>query len=250
MKELSLQNQSIIDAYNKGYRITDSGKILNPKGIEISGTLNEKYKTFSFRFFDKSRSLKVHKLQAYQKYGNKIFETGIIVRHKNNNSYDNSKENILIGTYSENTLDIPLEKRIQNTTNSTKIRQKYSNELIIYIRYCYINKKYTQIELSRMFNIPKSGIHHIINNLYLFERIDSSNILNKKPDLEKFRNIDIEEILPEDIELHLNKSYLNNQYSDDFCLKLKNESQYKSRSELAIKYNISKGMIQYLATKF
>ena len=193
-------------------------------------------------------TINVHRIQAYKKFGDKIFKNDIVVRHKDNNSFNNFEDNILIGSQLDNILDIPIEKRIQNTKNSTKVKQKYSNELIIFIRHKYINGT-KQFELSKMFNIPKSGIHHIINNLYLFERINSKNILNKKPNLEEFKYLELEEILPENIDEHLNKQYSNNLYSNEFCNELKEKNIDKSHTELSLEYNISKGMIQYLINK-
>ena len=64
--------------------------------------------------------IQVHKLQAYQKFGNKVFEKGIQVRHLDNNSLNNSWNNIDIGTQSQNMMDIPKEKRIQKARNNIK----------------------------------------------------------------------------------------------------------------------------------
>lgn len=41
----------------------------------------------------------IHRLQAYQKFGDKIYEDGIVVRYLNGDRYDNSYDNIGIGTY-------------------------------------------------------------------------------------------------------------------------------------------------------
>lgn len=204
--KLSISDNGILAAYAKGYHVDKEGNILNPKNIKLKPNLKSNYYIFGLRYKNGQYSILVHRLQAYQKYGEELFKEGIVVRHKNGIKTDNSWDNILIGTSQENSLDIPIEKRILRTQGSTKIRQKYSNELIIYIRHKYMNG-IKQIDLSRKFNIPKSGIHHILNSLYLFERIESSNIQNKKPDLSLFKDIIIDEINAEDIHLHLNKEY-------------------------------------------
>ena len=248
IENLSLANKGIIEAYNKGYRVTKEGILLNPKGEKLNLNLNVKIKYYQFklRFLNKILNIKVHRLQAYLKFGNKIFDDKIEVRHLDGNYLNNNWNNIEIGNRTDNALDIKLSQRIKNTKGSTKIRQKYSNELIIYIRHKYITKQLTQIQLSKKFNIPKSGIHHILNNLYLFERLNSDNILNKKPDLEQFRNIEIDEIKSEDIVNHLNKEYSYNQYSNEFCNQLKELCKVLTHKELSEKFNISKGMIAYL----
>lgn len=247
---MTKNNYFLIKAYESGYRISENGEIFNPNKVKLNGTINAKlkYHSFGFRIENETKSIFVHRLQAYQKYKEKLFEPGILVRHKNGNHLDNSLDNIFIGTSLDNILDINPNNRILNTVNSTKIKQKYSNDLIIYIRHKYINGV-KQIELFKMFNIPKSGIHHILNNLYLFERINSDNILNKKPNLEDFKYLELDEILPENINQHLNKNYLNNFYDDNFCNELKEQSKTKSYQILSEEYNISKGMIQYLVNR-
>ena len=72
---------------------------------------------------------------------------------------------------------------------------------------------------------------------------------NKKPDLEQFRNIEIDEIKSEDIVNHLNKDYENNQYSDEFCKNLKELHKILTYQQLSDKFKISKGMINYLCRR-
>ena len=65
IKNLSLSDKAIIDAYNKGYRISKNGKTLNPDGKEIGFNDSKSgYKIFKFRFENKSRPIKAHRLQA------------------------------------------------------------------------------------------------------------------------------------------------------------------------------------------
>jgi hypothetical protein len=172
------------EAFERGYRITKEGQALNPSGIEIGFISNQsitKYYVFNIRQFSDRRTVcvKVHRLQAFQKFGDKIYENGIVVRHKDDDSFNNNWDNILIGTDLENSYDKSKEKRILNCKGSTKINQKYSQELIDEIRTLY-NNGAKQFELVKKFNIPKSTIHHILNTNYLDERIQSGNLLQKK----------------------------------------------------------------------
>ena len=83
--------------YEKGYRIID-GKIYNPKGLLINGKYNSGRHCFSFRIKENDKSqtyqIKVHRLLAYQLYGDKIYQEGFTIKHSNGNELDNSVENI------------------------------------------------------------------------------------------------------------------------------------------------------------
>ena len=73
-------------------------KRLMPKG--------NRYLKFGLTINGKRLYIPIHRLQAFQKFGMKMFEPGIEVRHLNNNNYDNSWDNIALGTRSENMLDL------------------------------------------------------------------------------------------------------------------------------------------------
>lgn len=73
MKNLS--DDAIIYAYNKGYRVVD-GKVISPITGKPRVLKQTDFGYFAFSITNK-RSIKVHRLVAYQKYGNKIFENGI-----------------------------------------------------------------------------------------------------------------------------------------------------------------------------
>ena len=118
---LSLKNKVVVYTYNKGYRITKEGKIVNPNRVIINGHLyNGKYshRTFSVRYEGKSVNVRVHKLQAYQKYGDAVFEENIQVRHLDGNYDNNSWDNIALGTQSDNMMDIPKKEREKNRNNT------------------------------------------------------------------------------------------------------------------------------------
>ncbi len=55
--------------------------------------------------------MRFHRIQAYLKFGNKLFEKGIVVRHLNNDKLDNSYSNISIGTNLDNYHDKPDEQK-------------------------------------------------------------------------------------------------------------------------------------------
>lgn len=98
-------------AYSEGYRINKSGCILNPLGKRIKGSVTKGYRKFNLKLDGKDVSVKVHRLVAYQKFGDKIFDPKIQVRHLNGNSLNNTHNNIDIGTAHDNIMDLPAEVR-------------------------------------------------------------------------------------------------------------------------------------------
>ena len=102
----------------RGYTITKEGIPLRPDGREIVGSTTNGYRKFSFRDKKhKSYAVKFHKFQAYFKYGDKTFEEGIVTRHLDGNPANNHWDNIVIGTQSDNMMDIPEDRRILNASN-------------------------------------------------------------------------------------------------------------------------------------
>jgi hypothetical protein len=159
---MSNANLKVIEAFNKGYKIKKDGSVIGLRGNNISLCLaTNGYLSFSVRFSNnKVTRVFLHKLQAYQKYGNLLFEDGIVVRHFDGNKLNNSWDNILIGTQSDNMLDIPQNTRIERAFHATSFVRKYNKTEV---RDFYNNcKSYKQT--MEKFNISSKGTLHFILN--------------------------------------------------------------------------------------
>ena len=135
----SLNNKFTIEAYEKGYRIDKSGNIISPfKGIIKGRKFNNGRIAFGFRTdsYKYPKAVYVHKLQAYQKFGDDMFKTGIIIRHLDGNELNNSWDNIYIGTQSDNMMDRSQECRQKSATLATRKMQDnnrtYEQRCLIY----------------------------------------------------------------------------------------------------------------------
>jgi hypothetical protein len=118
---------------NNGWEIDQNGQITNPKGEIKKGSLTYGYLKVGIKIPEleiSSYTLKIHKFQAYKKYGEEIFQPGIVVRHLNGIKTDNSWENIIIGTQSDNMMDRNEVDRIKHS----KERRKYSQEVKLQLR--------------------------------------------------------------------------------------------------------------------
>jgi len=79
-----------IEAKNRGYKILYNGNVVNKNGKSIGTHGSTNYIYFSFRVNKKIVKIYAHRLQAFQKYGDKIYENGIEVRHLDGNLLNNS----------------------------------------------------------------------------------------------------------------------------------------------------------------
>ena len=136
MKE-NILTKRLIYAFTKGYKICKKGNVYNPNSKLMKGNKSSKgYITFCIRFEKKPTNISIHRLQAYQKYGDKIFEEGIQVRHFIGDSLDNSWDNILIGTVSDNHMDKSKKVRTEVATNASRAYQDksraYEDRCLIY----------------------------------------------------------------------------------------------------------------------
>lgn len=88
-------------AYELGWRIINN-KITTPDGKNINGSLSRGWLQFGIRIFDpkigkkKQVSVRVHKLLAYQIWGDKIYDGVIQIIHKDGNKLNNIENNILL----------------------------------------------------------------------------------------------------------------------------------------------------------
>ena len=164
-------NRGILISSQRGYKIDKDGSIINPKGNKINGYLGRNgYPAFTIRVGERSEgdSIRVmsHRLQAYQKFGNTMFESGVQVRHLNGDPSDNSWDNIEIGTASQNMMDRPREVRVRLSRNAvSKRKDLLSKELIDNIKadhkagmgYKSLSKKYNKPLSTLSYHLSKKA---------------------------------------------------------------------------------------------
>lgn len=126
-----MESKSVISAYKKGYRVLVCGGVVNQSGEMVRLTKNSRgYLKFSIRHNKKSVTVFVHQLQAFQKYGDALYKSGVLVRHINGNPMDNSYQNIEIGSHSDNMMDIPESVRYAKSLHASSFVQKHDAQKI------------------------------------------------------------------------------------------------------------------------
>lgn len=104
---MGMKTKTPIIAYNKGYRVID-GEVINintgnKRKLNASGVRS--YPKFSIDIFGKSSSCKAHQLLAYQKFGLVCFKVGVFIRHYDDDMWNLSDDNIILGTRNDNMID-------------------------------------------------------------------------------------------------------------------------------------------------
>lgn len=153
-------NEVIKWAYDKGYRITHDGQLLSPKGIirKIHKNKVGYYET-NVRIKGKLYHLYIHRLCAYQKYGDIIFDAEC-VRHLDGNPLNNCSDNIEIGTQKDNIMDIPKEVRQKKAEYATSFIRKYNkNE----VREFYKQNRSYKKTMNHFGMTTKSTLWFILN---------------------------------------------------------------------------------------
>lgn len=157
-------------AFNHGFKVVN-GVVYSPKNtIRATNYTDDGYERFTINNDGKLLQVKVHRLVAYQKYGDKLYSQGIEVRHLDTDSTNNLDDNIDLGTSQQNRLDVPEDIRIQSSvTASTKVR-KFTDKEIFEIRDYHSNCK-SYKETMKKYDITSKGtLHYILNNKYKTKR--------------------------------------------------------------------------------
>jgi len=151
-------------AYKRGYRITENGDVIGRRGFALRPEKNRKgYFIFYLRDEGSQKKIKVlyHRLQAFQKYGNEMYEPKIMVRHLNSNKEDNSFSNIAIGTAKDNYLDIPESIRLARNIYPSFFNKKHDYDLV---KAFYKKSNRSYLATMNEFGITSSGtLHYILN---------------------------------------------------------------------------------------
>lgn len=148
-------------AYKRGYRVTKEGILLNPNGKEIGTLKSDGYIRFVITIEGKAVSINTSRLQAYIKFGEKLYTKGIVVRHLNSIKTDNSWANITLGTMSENAYDRPKAERDKIARIASSFMQKHSHIEV----QDYYKQSGSRQDTMNHFGITSTGtFHYIINN--------------------------------------------------------------------------------------
>ena len=168
-------------AKKRGYRVDKYGNAFSKANKKVGTSSRGGYYYFAFRVDGEIKKVYIHRMQAFQKYGKRIYEDGILIRHLNNNFHDNSRNNISIGTAKDNYYDIPYKERLKNRErlnyNSKTCLQKYNEKDLEQIRIMRAEGA-SYNEIMAKFNISSKGTLSYIINKRLSPRVGETAIIS------------------------------------------------------------------------
>lgn len=147
------------ECYNKGYRVADSKVYYKDKLVK--GSISDNYHKIGVKVKGKSCKIYVHRLVGYQKYGDSLFESSLVLRHVDNNPLNNLEDNIVLGSNSENMMDKPSDLRYSMAKHAASFLIKHD-----YDRVKNFHKEHKSYKLTmETFHISSKGtLHHILNS--------------------------------------------------------------------------------------
>ena len=160
-------------ASEMGYKVIN-GVVYKPNGEEQKVCICTRYPAFNLRIGCKKHvHVNVHRLVAYQKFGNRIYKKGLDVRHLDGDKLNFSKDNIDIGTRRQNYMDIPEKERKRITKNLYLTNIKYTDEDIKEMYRQRIRLKYTYQKIADNFNIYSyASVYYALLRKYTREALN------------------------------------------------------------------------------
>jgi hypothetical protein len=148
--------EALLLAYNKGYRVKGE-RVFNASGKEIktrerSRKWSKPYRQFNIKFNGCSTPVIVHRLLAYQKFGDRIFSSGVVVRHLDDGS-------ISIGTQQENSMDRPKAQRIKEATKAARSPRYDHGEVAVW----YESNGFSIADTCDKFGMARSTLYNILD---------------------------------------------------------------------------------------
>jgi len=167
MNKLSKRNRALIAAIEKGYHATEDRVVIGSSGKKLKlQTAPSGRKCFGVWYESAVVMICVHRLIAYQKFGDALFQEGMEVRHLDNNYLNNAPKNIALGTHQDNVCDEPSGFRSYESVDRKQIAREASPlnwSDVKEIRKLYSSGEYTQRQLAEQFGVSRKTISNVVN---------------------------------------------------------------------------------------
>lgn len=161
------QNDWIRAVFKIGYRVSTDGLVMSPSGkLRVVDLGAQGYARISVRP-EKGKNpteVRIHKLVAYQKYGERAFREGMLVRHRDGNKANIKPRNILIGTQHQNMMDRPATERRAHAKKAALYTRKLSSEQADALRRDH-DGGLGYKRLSKKYGISKSAVRSVLRRI-------------------------------------------------------------------------------------
>jgi predicted DNA binding CopG/RHH family protein len=150
-------------ASSKGVFVDLEGEVIGVRGAPLKPFKSSNgYLNVSLKRLSKNYNIPVHRLQAYQKFGNMLFEKGLVVIHRDGDKENNSWDNIGLVTHSESKMNRSKEDRVEHALKAAKITRRFSENDIRDIRRSNQNGV-SLSTLAKNYDTSKGHLSSIVN---------------------------------------------------------------------------------------
>jgi hypothetical protein len=141
-------------AFAKGYRVSPDGQTVTSRRGYVRKLCkkNGEYRVVTVSIHRRVYPVMVHRLQAYQHFGEAIFAAEC-VRHLDGNPANNAVGNLALGTASENMMDIPADIRLSKARIASAAATKHDHAEVL--EFYRATKSYAKT--MRKFGISSKG---------------------------------------------------------------------------------------------
>lgn len=166
--ELSIHDRMLLRAVSKGYLVLHDGTVIGPRRRPLNLAINPSgYRMIGIRYpASEGRrvgTVRACRLQAYQKFGERIFNSNLEVRHLDGNPANDAHSNIGLGTGAENSMDKPPEVRRRSALKAALAQRRFTDTDIIAMR----RERNAGVKLKILcakYGIKKGHMSAIVNN--------------------------------------------------------------------------------------
>ncbi len=162
---MSKSNDALRKAAFRGYTVLADGSVVGPRGSPLSlQRVPSGHLRFNVSLGNDRYPVFVHRLVAFNKYGEDALKERVEVRHLNGIPTDNRAENIGIGSHSDNLMDQPAAVRVRRAKHASVSLRKLSDKQVSEMRSDRA-KGALYRELCAEYGVSKSTVSYIVRGL-------------------------------------------------------------------------------------
>jgi hypothetical protein len=161
---MTLHQEALRCAHEKGYVVDENGEVFGPRGKRRLRVSTAGYLYFTVKYGGDSRPVRVHKLAAFQRYGERALDDLIQVRHIDGDKRNNRPGNLLLGSQSDNMMDKAPEDRLRAASVAARSNRALSDTRVDSLRRDR-RRGMRYADLMIKYGVSKSTVSYIVNGI-------------------------------------------------------------------------------------
>ena len=153
----------LLEAIQRGYTVDGDGDVYGPSGRRLARrACGSGYRAIAMKIEGRVVNVEVHRIAAYQRYGEAIFQDGIEVRHLDGDCTNNRADNLALGTPSQNSMDRLAEVRRSMAVHASAKRRRLTDDDEIAL--CNDRRAGMEFrDLAAKYQVSVGAAHYIFN---------------------------------------------------------------------------------------